>query len=71
MSRKPCPVVPNVVSKRSIEQVGLDADLESINSRTKQVMVPNVTAMYEAGMSPSTHLFCAASDQMAVTSRDV
>ena len=52
--------------QRSVEQMGLDVDRESVTSPAQHVMVPCETAMYEGGMASSNQPFCDASDQMAV-----
>ena len=53
-------------AKRSVEQVGLSVDRESVTSPAPQVMVPCDTAMCKDGMGSSTRPFFDASDPMAV-----
>ena len=53
-------------AKRSVEQMGLDVDRESVTRPAQQMMVTRETAMYEDGMCSSTQPFCDPSDQMAV-----
>ena len=52
---------------RSVVQVRLGVDRESVTNPEQQVMVPCETAaMYEDGMLSTTRPFCDAADQLAV-----
>ena len=53
-------------AKRSVERTLFDVDRELVTSRAQQMMVTCETAIYEDGTCSSTHLFCDASNQMAV-----